>query len=283
MNSCIPMIRIQYITFFLIALLSSFQNIDFTDSTSLPPTRFKPGERLTYRVHYGLVAAGIVHMSVDEAFHTINGHTCYKIDVHGESQGMLYLFLKMKNSFTSYVDTKELIPHLFCREIQEGTYRRNEKITFDHLLEQAHVAELNPSGTAILKQETFKIISDVQDILSTWYTFRNIDFRKLKAGEMLYRPVFFDNILHPRFATKFLGRRKVKTKFGYVKAIVVAPIIPIHSSANTIFANENAVELFLSDDQNQLPIKIKVNLIVGAVELDLIEYAGTNKPLSTIT
>lgn len=276
------MIKTRYITFCLLLLISSFQHPHPTDSTSLPITSFKPGERLTYKVHYGLVAAGLVHMSVDQALHTINEHTCYKIDVHGESQGLLYMFLKMKNSFTSYVDTQRLIPHLFCREIQEGTYRKYEKVTFDHLQQQAHVAEFDPGFTTVTKEETFTTLPQVQDIVSQWYTFRNIDFRKLQAGDMLYSPVFFDNILHPSFATKFLGRRKIKTKFGHVKAIVVAPVIPIHSSANTIFANENAVELFLSDDANKLPLKIKVNLIVGAVELDLIEYEGTKAPLEPV-
>ena len=276
------MIKTSYLALFALFLTASFQAIPPTDNTPLPTTHFQPGERLTYKVHYGLVAAGLVHMSVDQALHTINEHNCYKIDVHGESQGLLYVFLKMKNSFTSYVDTHQLIPHLFCREIQEGTYRKYEKVTFDHLKQQAHVAEFDPSFTTVTKQETFTTLPQVQDIVSQWYTFRNIDFRKLQAGDMLYSPVFFDNILHPHFATKFVGRRKLKTKFGHVKTIVVAPIIPIHSSANTIFANENAVELFLSDDANKLPLKIKVNLIMGAVELDLIEYAGTKTPLAIL-
>lgn len=276
------MISTRYITLFLLFLTPSFQHTHQTDSTPLPTTHFQSGERLTYRVHYGLVAAGLVHASVDQVLHTIDGHTCYKIDVHGESQGLLYVVLKIKNSFTSYVDTHRLIPHLFCREIQEGTYRKYEKVTFDHLQQQAHVAEFDPSFTAVTKQATFTILPQVQDMVSQIYTYRNIDFRKLQAGDMLYSPVFHDNILHPDLTTKFVGRRKIKTKFGYVKAIVLAPIIPIHSSAKTIFANENSVELFLSDDANKLPLKIKVNLIVGAVELDLIEYEGIKTPLAVI-
>ena len=231
------MIRNLYFSLCLILLTSSAQPISAIVTTSSPTTHcFQEGERLTYRVHYGLVAAGMVNMSVDEALHTINEHTCYKIDVNGESQGLLYVFLKLKNKFISYIDTHQLVPHIFCREIQEGTYSKNEKLVFDHLKQQVQVEEHNASGTKVIKQEIFTTTNNVQDIVSYFYTLRNIDFHKIKAGAMLYSPVFFDNILHPKFATKFLGRKKLKTKFGTVKAIVVAPILPIHASENTIFA-----------------------------------------------
>lgn len=245
-----------------------------------PATSFVPGEYLTYKVHYGWLDAGIVNMIVDKELHTINGNTCYKIDVAGESKGLLHLFLKMKNHFGSYVDTMQLIPQLFYRDIHEGTYRKNERVTFDHVHKQVQVEEFNDSGTEVINKEVFNIGDNVQDIVSTWYVFRNFDFSHVEVGDILHSPVFFDNVLYEKFQTKFLGRKYIKTKLGHVNAIVVAPLVPFSSTGKSIFAGENSVELFLSDDENRIPLKIKIKLLVGAVEIDLIQYEGTKVPLT---
>lgn len=238
-----------------------------------------PGEHLTYKVHYGWLDAGIVHMLVDKELHTINGNTCYKIDVVGESKGLLYLFLKMKNHFGSYLDTIQLIPQLFYRDIHEGSYRKNERVIFDHIQKQVQVEDLNDSGTEVINKAVFHIGDHVQDIVSTWYMLRNFDFSQVQIGDTLHSPVFFDNVLYERFQTKFLGKRKIKTKLGSINAVVVAPLVPFSSTGKSIFAGENSVELFLSDDESRIPLKIKVKLLVGAVEIDLIQYEGTKVPL----
>lgn len=272
--------RTIYLSFFVF-FLSSFQITKTTFATPIETnSSFVPGEHLTYKVHYGWLDAGIVNMVIDKELHTINGNTCYKVDVAGESKGLLYLFLKMKNHFGSYLDTTQLIPQLFYRDIHEGTYRKNERVTFDHIKKQVQVEELNDSGTEVTNQEVFNIGDNVQDIVSTWYVLRNLDFSKVQVGDILHSPVFFDNVLYERFQTKFLGKKKIKTKLGHINAIVVAPLVPFSSTGKSIFAGEESVELYLSDDENRIPLKIKVKLLVGAVEIDIINYEGTKVPLA---
>jgi len=272
--------RTIYLSFFVF-FLSSFQITKTTFATPIETnSSFVPGEHLTYKVHYGWLDAGIVNMLVDKELHTINGSACYKIDVAGESKGLLHLFLKMKNHFGSYVETQQLIPQLFYRDIHEGTYRKNERVNFDHIQKQVQVEELNDNGTEVINKEVFNIGDNVQDIVSTWYVFRNIDFSQVQVGEILHSPVFFDNVLYEKFQTKFLGRKKIKTKLGHINAIVVAPLVPFSSTGKSIFAGEDAVELFLSDDENRIPLKIKVKLLVGAIEIDIISYEGTKAPLA---
>lgn len=268
-----------YLTIFLFFLTC----LQATRTTFAAPTptdnSFVPGEQLTYKVHYGWLDAGLVNMLVDKELHTVNGNPCYKIDIAGESKGLLYLFLKMKNHFCTYLDTTQLVPQLFYRDIHEGTYRKNEKVTFDHIQKQIQVQELNNEGTEVVNQEMFLMVGQVQDIVSTWYLLRNLDFSQLQVGDILHSPVFFDNVLYEKFQTKFLGRKKIKTKIGHINAIVVAPLVPFSSTGKSIFAGENSVELFLSDDENRIPLKIKIKLLVGAVEIDLISYQGTKSPL----
>ncbi|OJW66919.1 MAG: hypothetical protein BGO68_01695 [Candidatus Amoebophilus sp. 36-38] len=239
-----------------------------------------PGEYFTYKVHYGFVSGGLVVMTIDPEIHLVNERPCYKIDVTGESTGLLYLFLKMKNHFGSYLDTETLIPQYFYRNIHEGTYRKNEKVNFDHKKKVVIVEQLDDTGSQVISKDEFSISDNVQDIVSIWYVLRNLDFSKVRAGDILCTPVFFDDVLYENFKTKFLRREVIKTKLGPVKTLVLAPLVPFNSTGKSIFAGENSVELFLSDDENKIPIKIKIKLLIGAVEIDLISCKGLKYALA---
>jgi hypothetical protein len=241
---------------------------------------FAPAERLVYKVHYGWLEAGIAHMTVDPQYYTVNEKSCYKIDVAGESKGLLYLFLKMKNHFCTYLDSSSYLPQMFYRDIQEGKYTKKERMTFDHAAATVTVEELSQAGGTVASKEIFTIGTQVQDIVSAWYVLRNMDFTTVQQGDILYTPIFFDNVLYEKFKTKFLGRKALKTKLGTINTLVLAPLVPFSSKGSSIFAGENSVELYLSDDANKIPVKIKVKLLVGAVEIDLLTHEGLQHPLA---
>ena len=70
---------------------------------------FKKGEKLTYKVHYGLVAAGTAELVVktrgDE----------YKFIAKGRSTGVFNLLFKVRNTYESYVSRSSLKPNQFYR------------------------------------------------------------------------------------------------------------------------------------------------------------------------
>jgi hypothetical protein len=240
---------------------------------------FHLGETLVYQVHYGWLNAGLATMKIDSQLHTVNSQPCYRIDLEGEAKGMLYLFFKMKNKFRSYLSSSTLTPQGFYRYIQEGKYRKIERVTFDHTNKLAIVESLAEGSEQSLDTVTFPICEHIQDIVSNWYVLRTQDFSQTEVGQIFSNPIFFDDILHPNFQTKFLGRKRIKTKFGVINTVVVAPLIPFITQGPSIFAGENSVEIFLSDDKNKIPLKIKIQLVAGAVEMDLLDYQGLKHDL----
>jgi hypothetical protein len=240
---------------------------------------FGVGEHLVYNVRYGWLDAGQATMRIDEEVHEVNGRSCYKIDITGESKGLLYLFLKMKNHFCTYLDTTALVSQHFYRYIQEGKYRKNEKINFDHAKKLAVVERLDDHTRAPLDTVAFSVSDDIQDIASSWYTLRTLDFSQAQAGDIFSTAVFFDDILYKEFKIRFLGRKILKTKLGTFNVLVLAPVVPFASDGNSIFDGENSVELFLSEDENKIPLKVKIKLLVGAIEIDLTKYQGLKHEL----
>jgi hypothetical protein len=274
--------KIGLIPILLVLSLTSFQTTPHNQwlIKKTTPNAFIAGEHLTYNVHYGWLDAGVVDMTVDPQLYVINEKPCYKVDVAGESKGLLYLFLKMKNHFRSYLDTEKYVPQQFYRDIEEGKYKKKEQVTFSHQTNQVIVETLSDSTSEVISTETFVVGPDVQDIVSSWYVLRHMDFSTLQVGDIVYSPIFFDNILYEKFQTKFLGKKKIKTKLGYINTLVLAPVVPFTNQKKSVFADENSVELFLSDDENKVPVKIKVKLLVGAVEIDLVSHHGLQYPLA---
>jgi hypothetical protein len=58
-----------------------------------------PGERIEYRVHYGLINAGEAVMKTDDGIHRINNRACYKIDVFGRTKGIFDMLTTVRDNW----------------------------------------------------------------------------------------------------------------------------------------------------------------------------------------
>lgn len=232
----------------------------------VPIEAFGKGERLDYRVHYGFVTGGEASMTVDKNLHDVNGRQCYKIEVHGYTTGLVDKLFNVKDTWGTYFDTAAAIPQKSYRYIREGRYRKNEEVIFDQLDGQAKLIEYEKKGKKIKKTEQFTVPVYVQDMVSGYYFLRTMDYSKLKPGEVIDVDGFFDGELY-KFRVRFIGRERLKTKIGEFNALVLSPIMP----ENDIFDGEDAVRLYLSNDQYKIPLKIRADMFVGAVEIDIKE------------
>ncbi|WP_035640084.1 DUF3108 domain-containing protein, partial [Flavobacterium gilvum] len=84
---------------------------------------------------------------------------------------------------------------------------------------------------------------------------------------------FFDNET-TKFKLKLVGREDIKTKFGIVSSMVFRPLV----QSGRIFKEEESLTIWISDDYNKIPLRIKATLLVGSLKADLEEYKGLNNP-----
>ena len=71
------------------------------------------------------------------------------------------------------------------------------------------------------------------------------------------------------------NKKEIRTKFGKVASIEMAPIMP----DNKIFRGENSIKFWVSDDINRVPLKIRAKLFVGAFEVELTDYEGLREDI----
>ena len=73
---------------------------------------------------------------------------------------------------------------------------------------------------------------------------------------------------------QFLGLEDVKTKFGTVNCFKFRPYI----ESGRVFKDSESLTLWVSNDQNKIPIKVKAGLRIGSIEADLEQFKGLKFP-----
>jgi hypothetical protein len=227
------------------------------------------GEVIEYRVHYGLINAGEATMEISDKLFRVNDRVCYKINVFGRSTGMFDMMLKIRDNWGTYLDTAAVVPHKFYRQIEEGKYRKHEVTEFDHAHKKAFVQTYNYKESKWRDKKEFSTLDNIQDLVSGYYFLRTIDFSKVKEGDILRMDVFFEDEMYD-FKVRYLGIETLKTKIGKKEALVLSPIMP----KNGLFDGENSIKVWLTNDPDKIPLKIKASMFVGAVEIDIKGYKG---------
>ncbi|MBK9109207.1 MAG: DUF3108 domain-containing protein [Saprospiraceae bacterium] len=121
-----------YKTIIFILLFAGTVSTGFLIKPDLNPTEsaFGNGEKLVYKIFYNWnfvwLSAGEVHFEIKEEDHL------YHVEVTGRTYASYEWFYKVRDKYHSYIDKQTGLPRLYIRDIQQGNYRRYEKIVFDY-------------------------------------------------------------------------------------------------------------------------------------------------------
>ncbi len=232
---------------------------------------FDSGEWFQFRIHYGIFTASYATLEVKDD--TIDNVPVHHVIGTGKSSGVLSLFFKVEDYYESYIDKKEVKPYRFIRKINEGGHTKDIEINFDHSQNKAQVFNKKYNT-----KKSFSIKSNVQDMMSSFYYLRNtIETSSLKVGDEQYVNMFFDNENY-LFKLKFLGREVIKTKMGKIACLKFRPYV----QAERIFKEEESMTVWVSDDDNRMPVKIKADILVGSIDADLHAFKGLKHPFKIV-
>lgn len=225
---------------------------------------FEPGEWLKFRLHYGFLNASYATLHVKNA--KVADKDVYHVVGHGETTGFASLFFKVDDNYESYFDKLSGKPYRFVRKINEGGYTKDIEINFDH---EQDKAVLNDKKNK--KKLNFEIQDEIHDLVSAFYFLRNnYDAKDLIKGESIGMKLLYDDDGVFDFKLKYLGKEVLNTKFGKVECHKFRPLV----QSGRVFKEEESLSLWVSNDDNKIPIRIKADLAVGAIKADLDGYNG---------
>jgi len=250
--------------FFLLFFISS------SGYSQINTPAFKEGEFLKYKLSYGPINAGLATLEIEDHFE--KDIEMFHIIGKGWTTGMTDFFFSVKDNYETYFTKNEIHPYRFIRKIDEGGYTKNKEIFFDFTNNSATVIDHKKN-----KKNSYSIHKRVQDMLSSLYYLRSIDFSALKEGEIINIDMFLDNEIY-KLHLIFKAREIIKFNKKRITALVLQPTV----QEGRIFKSNESVTFWISDELNKIPIKIKANILVGSIKAELIEYKGLANPMYLI-
>jgi len=232
-------------------------------------TSFQDGEKISFRVYYNMsfiwATAGYATFTIKPEEY--KGHKVYHITGDGKTAKSYEWFYKVRDKYESYIDKETLLPLRFIRNVNEGGFKIFSDVFFDREKTQA-VNEKNKS---------FAITKCTQDVLSAIYFARNINYNKYKPGDKIPFDMFLDDKLYNMYI-KYKGKEKVTTKTGTFNCIKIVPLL----IEGTMFKGGEKMTVWVSDDDNHIPVRIESPILVGSIKVDMVGYDNLRSPFSSM-
>ena len=229
---------------------------------------FKDGEWFKFEMSYsGMLKAGNATLSLNET--TLKGKPVYHVTGKGWTTGAIKWVYKVEDRYESYFDKQSGVPYKFIRKIDEGGHTKDIEIAFDHAKREAFVENFKYKTT-----KTITTAPNVQDMVSAFYYLRNnYDTNAITTGDVINLDMFFDEE-NFGFKLKYLGTETIKVDINGSKVKIKTLKFRPYVMAGRVFKEEESLTLWVSADENKIPLKIKADLAVGSLRADLVEYKG---------
>ncbi|MHB1922484.1 MAG: DUF3108 domain-containing protein [Chitinophagaceae bacterium] len=229
---------------------------------------FLAGENLTFKVYYnaGSIYIGAGQASFTTSLEVLNGKPVYHIIGTGRTFSFYDWFFKVRDKYETFLDTFNLLPVKFIRNVNEGGFKIYNNVTFHQRL-----------GTAISTHGVFQVPHCIQDVLSSIYYARNIDFDDYHPGDKIPFSIFLDDEVYHIYI-RYLGKVKVSTRYGTFNALELKPLL----IQGTIFKGGEQMTVWVSDDADHLPLRISSPISVGNIIVDMVNYAHLRYPLTSM-
>lgn len=226
---------------------------------------FIPGEELRYSIYFGPINAGIADVKLVKTYYGSN--RVFHSKLIGRSTGLADKIYKVYDTYECYFDSINILPVTSIRDIREGRYRKKNIDSYNH---QSNIISCGNKGE-------IQAPKDIRDIMSAFYFFRNYNFTSLRKGDIIKIEIFFDDELIT-FRLYFIGKEHIETKMGEFNCLKFIPEIAKkkknEQSENISPTPKDDMILWISDDPNHVPIRVKFDLFIGSIKCDLIGHQG---------
>lgn len=237
-----------------------------TDFCSIRNISFKEGEKIKFKVYYNMGALwiGAGEASFTTVPETLNGRKVYHILGDGKTLKSYDWFYRVRDLYETYLDAETLLPYKFVRNVNEGGFRIFNSVIFNQAAKQA----VSTNGV-------YNVPACVQDVLSAVYYARNIDYSKLQPGAKIPFSMFLDDHVYNLYI-RYIGKERITTKYGTFNAIKISPLL----IQGTIFKGGEKMMIWVTDDNNHIPVRIDSPILVGSIKVDMVGYENLRNPLT---
>lgn len=256
------------------SLLLSAQN----EHCAIQNTAFKSGEKLNYVITYNwfLVWTDVGGVKFEATDTKMFGQDVINLKGTGITFSFYDWFFQVRDVYQSWVQPTNLLPVYYHRDVNEDGYIIDYKYKFDFDNMLAYSERIKSRKP--FKQDTVKIFPCTYDVISVIYQARNIDFSKYGVNEKIPFKILLDNEIHEvyiRYKGKEVKKVRGVGKFNTIR--FTGSLV-----AGDVFQGGEDLQIWVTDDENRIPVWIESPIIVGTVKARLVGYDGLRHPLKSL-
>lgn len=227
---------------------------------------FQEGEFLKYKLAYGIISAGEATLEVKKLDRKIKGRNVLHVVGRGYSISAFDWFFKVRDKYETYIDEEGVFPWLFVRRIEEGGYKKEQDYKFFQNKEKV---------VDVRKKKEYTVPHGIQDMLSSFYYARTIDFSNAKKGDIFQFESFVDGEVYP-IRIKYAGKKTIKVDKGKFECLVFNPAV----QEGRIFEEDDDLTVYITNDENKIPVLAKAKVLVGSIRMELVDYKNIANPIA---
>ena len=230
---------------------------------SQSPLPYNVGEHLFFEISFGRIKVGSGELKVEREIKKDKISTFHIIG-KGKTRAFFDWFFKVRDVYETYLDTSNVVPVQFVRDIYEGGYQKHQLYNFKH-----------NDSVVFSGGNRYRIYSNTQDMLSALFYARTFKKGILNKQKSFFVPIFMDEENYS-LEILYLYNEYVKTEFGVINCMVFMPKM----QEGRVFQNGEKMKIWISDDKNRLLIKAEAEIWAGKIMALLTKYKEVKYPLS---
>ncbi len=263
------------------------ENLDLKGTSCVPvkavteeDLAFKAGERMDFVLHYkwGAINTDVGNATVSLDTLTYNGHKAFLCSVFGKTTKMFDIFFKVREDFKSWFTRDGLKPLKFTRDTYEGGYEARNTYHYDWAAADPQIeAEVYSSkkGTRFLQ---IPLTPCTFDLPALFFYARNMDFDAVEPGRKYPMTFAIDDDVYNVYFILY-GRETIKVKgLGSVNTIKFAAKL----LEGEVFKGEEDMLIWVTDDENRLPVYFEAPLLVGTASGRMTGWEGLKHPFTSL-
>lgn len=237
---------------------------DFYGQNNLYKKSFVAGEKLKYIAHFGVLNAGSATLELNDSVYS--GTKVFHAKAYANTIGVADKLYKVRDIYESFFNKSTGLPYMSIRNIHENKYKYYNEVYYYHDEKRLYSKR---SGD-------HEVPENILDMLSAFYFMRDAMFNKIKkVDDFIILDTYFADELFP-LKMRYVGDETIKTKMGKFYCMKFSPVV----EPGRVFDSEDDVTIWISKDKNYIPLQIRIDLVIGSIKCDLVEYSGLKYPLT---
>lgn len=206
------------------------------------------------------------------------GNPTYKASLDIKTTSFFDGIYEVRDTMTSHISKENLQPLHNRRSVNEGSTRYTENLnflSFGERYSKGHIIRTKGSGKIAL-DTIHESSNKAYDMTSLFLFIRTIDYEKLSLGDT-FRISAFVGKSNTDIVVRCRGQQIVEKNRNLKYKTIKFDVDVVDDAFSE---SKNAMEVWISDDENRIPIKLKAKLKIGAAEAMLTSATNLKFPFT---